>query len=468
MELPMIADEELREGGPGGGHQERLRPLAADYLETSPWVACPADVQPPLEADIAADVAIVGAGYTGLSTALALKRAGVDVAVLERDWAGFGASGRNAGHLTPTIGKDLPTLLMMFGKERAARLVRFADEAVCAAEHFMREHHIDCDYLPCGNVMAAVHPKQEARLRKAAAVAAQLGARVRFLTREDLRARGVPSSFVAGVLEDAGGILDPGKYVMGMRAAAVAAGVRLYEHTAVRELVDGPRPRVRTVAGSVTADALVLATNAYTPALGRLRHTLYPLYDTLFETEPLTVTQLGALGWNGKEGIYTAHESLESYRLTARATILGGSKGVRYAYGSALVGGPYRPTLTLLERAFRDRFPELNDVMIAHFWGGWIAMTLHFLPAIGRIGKNVHYGLGYNGHGVAAATAMGPMLADVVLGRRNEHAEIFRRFVPPLPPEPLRWLVIRGLMRVINQIDARVDWHVRASRRSAT
>lgn len=449
--------------------------MAAGYLETSPWLAEPADVQPALHDDITADVAIVGAGYTGLSTALALKRAGVNVVVLERDWAGFGASGRNAGHLTPTIGKDLSTLLTMFGKQRAAHLVRFAEAAVRDAECFIRDHHIDCDYLPCGNLMAAVHHKQEARLRKAANAAAQLGGQVRFLSAADLRARGIPSAFVAGVLEEVGGILDPGKYVMGMRAAALGAGIPIYERTTVQEIIDRPKPRLRsaaggtaasgTAAGSVTADTLVLATNAYTPALGYLRHTLYPLYDTLFETEPLTAAQLGALGWDGKEGIYTAHESLESYRLSARGTILGGSKGVRYAYGSALAGGPYPPTLELLERAFRDRFPELPDVQIAHFWGGWIAMTMHFLPAIGRIGRNIYYGLGYNGHGVAAATAMGPMLADVVLGRRNEHAEIFRRFVPPLPPEPVRWLMIRGLLSVINQIDARTDRQVRALRR---
>ena len=147
---------------------------------------------------------IVGAGFTGLSTALALRRAGVEVVVLERDFAGFGASGRNAGHLTPTIGKDLPTLLMLFGKQRAAQLVRFADDAVRYVEDVIREQRIDCDYVPAGNIMAAVHPKQEGRLRKAAAVAAEVGARVRFLDGDELRARGVPPAFLSGALEECG------------------------------------------------------------------------------------------------------------------------------------------------------------------------------------------------------------------------------------------------------------------------
>jgi len=302
---------------------------AIEFLNVSPWVASPPDLQPGLAVERSVDVAIIGAGFTGLSTALALKRAGVDVVVLERDFAGFGASGRNAGHLTPTIGKDLPTVLMLFGKRRAADLVRFADDAVRCVEDTIRAERIACDYLPTGNIMAAVHPKQEGRMRKAAAVAAEIGARVRFLDGAELRARGVPPAFLSGALEECGGTLDPGKYVMGLRRAVLDAGVPLYEQTPVHEITDGPRPCVRAGTGAIKAERVVLATNAYTPALGRLRYTVCPLYVTLFETAPLTSAQLASLGWSGKEGIYTAHESLESYRLTARGTIVGGAKAVR-------------------------------------------------------------------------------------------------------------------------------------------
>lgn len=428
-------------------------------LEISPWIEAPADLRPPLPGDRAADVVIVGAGYTGLSTAIALKRAGVDVVVLERDFAGFGASGRNAGHLTPTIGKDLPTLLLLFGEARTSELVRFAEASVDTVEALIREQDIDCDYQPCGNIMAAVHPKQEARLRRASEAAARVGAHIHFLDRAEMRRRRMPAAFLAGAWEERGGTLDPGRYVRGLRRAALDVGVVLHERTAVLDIEEGPRPRVRTAQGTVTADAVVLATNAYTVELKRLKTTTFPLHDTLFESAPLSASQREELGWPGREGIYTAHESLESYRLTSRGTIVGGSKGVRYPYGSALRGDSTPWTISENVRGFRERFPTLADVPVAHTWGGWIAMTLNFLPAVGVTGShgNIHYALGYNGHGIATASAMGPIVADAVLRRPNPMLGQFRRFPVPLPPEPLRWLVVRGLLGVLNAIDRRVD-----------
>ena len=151
------------------------------FEEISPWVQEPDDLREPLRDEIRADVVVVGGGYTGLSTALSLRAQGADIVLLEQGFAGSGASGRNAGHVTPTIGKDIPTLLRFFGRERAAQLVRFADAAVHYTEETIRKHAIDCEYAPSGNIMAGVHPKQEARLRKAAEAARGLGADMRFL-----------------------------------------------------------------------------------------------------------------------------------------------------------------------------------------------------------------------------------------------------------------------------------------------
>ena len=444
--------------------------LAAPFLPISTYLESPPAPEPALAGEAHADVAIVGGGLTGLSTALALERAGVDVVVLEREFCGFGASGRNAGHLTPTIGKDLPTLLMMYGEERTAAIVRFADDCVHRTEQLIATHGIDCDYAPTGNVMAVVHPKQVKRLRRAAEVAAKVGAAVQFLDPEEMRARGLPPAFLCGALEGAGGTLDPGKLVLGLRRAALAAGIRIHEGTRVTEVVRDTKPvTVRTAGGTLRAERVVMATNAWTREVGAPGAKIVPLYVTLFETAPLDDAQLAALGgWPRREGVYTAHEILESYRLTARRTIIGGSKAPRYVWGArpAHHGGPDARCQAIVARGFRDRFPALAEVPIARFWGGWIAMTLNFLPSIGRVGTDdrLWHALGYNGHGVAQATAVGDILADGITGRDNEWARVFRKPAPTLPPEPFLWLTARGLLALFGTIDYITDRQIRGGR----
>lgn len=444
--------------------------LAAPFLPISTYFEAPPERRPPLVGDARADVAIVGGGLTGLSTALALKRAGVDAVVLEREFCGYGASGRNAGHLTPTIGKDLPTLLMMYGEERTSAIVRFADHCVHRTEALIAELGIDCDYLPNGNVMAVVHPKQEKRLRRAAAVAGRVGADVRFLDGREMRDRGLPPSFLSGALEGAGGTLHPGKLVLGLRRAAIDAGVVVHEGTRVTDVVTTPTPLVRTERGTLRADRVVMASNAWTREIGAPGSKIVPLYVTLFESAPLDDAQLAAIGgWPNREGIYTAHEVLESYRLTARRTIIGGSKGPRYVWGGkpGAHGGPNVDTQTAVARAFRDRFPPLATLPIARFWGGWIAMTLNFLPSLGALGDGgrLWHALGYNGHGVAQATAAGDILADGITGRDNEWARVFRRPAPTLPPEPFLWLTARGLLVFFGGLDRITDRQIRAGQR---
>jgi glycine/D-amino acid oxidase-like deaminating enzyme len=434
------------------------------FEEISPWVETPEDLQPPLADDLRADVVVIGGGYTGLSTALSLRAQGADVVLLEQGFAGSGASGRNAGHVAPTIGKDIPTLLRFFGRERAAQLVRFADAAVDYTEETIRKHAIDCEYAPSGNVMAGVHPKQEARLRKAAETARGLGADMRFLAEGEMRERGLPPAFRFGVLEERGGTLHPGRYVLGLRRAALAAGVRLFENSALAALEEGPKVTARTAQGTVGADFAVLATNAYTKATWRKPRAVAPLRVSLFETEPLKASQLDALGWPGREGVYTAHEVLENFRLTVRNTIVGGSKVVRYAWGSQLSAGYDPGAFAAIEGAFRGRFPDLHDVSVACYWGGWIGLTLDFLPILGVEGthQNVFYGLGYCGHGVSQATLMGAMLAERIQGREHEWEPALRRRALSWPPEPLRWLGARLINGALEAADRRTDRQIRA------
>jgi glycine/D-amino acid oxidase-like deaminating enzyme len=412
----------------------------------------------PLRHDVVADVAVLGAGLTGLSAALALRARGLSVAVVEREIAGFGASGRNAGHLTPTIGKDLPTLARLFGAVRARALVALVQEAIVHVERTIAEHRIDCAYEPVGNVMAAVDPRQHHMLDRAAEAGARLGLDGELLEPGAMRTRGLPPAFTRGYLMRRGGILHPGRYVRALRRLALAAGAALYERTPVLRIEDGDPAVVHTPEGRVRARTVVLGTNAYTPDLGLLCSTVVRLHVHLFATAPLAAAQRATLDWHGREGIYTAHEMLESYRLTADGRIVGGAKRVRYGFGGKALADDAR-TYALLERTFRDRFPTLRDVPITHRWGGPIAFTLDFLPALGRTGRhgNLYYAVGYAGHGVALASYAGTMLADLLLGRDGPGRVLADRRWLPLPPEPLRWLLVRGLTGVLRALDRPAD-----------
>lgn len=431
-----------------------------EFFEISPWVSEPNDLCPPLQGNVSSDVVIIGGGYTGLSTAIALREAGVDVALIERDFCGSGASGRNAGHLTPTIGKDFPTLVKSVGKDRAVEYARFADRAVHHTEGMIRKLGIECEYQPTGNIVTGLHPSHRKPLEDGAELAERLGVGLSFLDEQEVRRRKLPRHVRFGMIEQAGGHLHPGKYVMALRAAAIAAGVRVFESSAVTRIEDSGSPvSVHTVAGSITADKLVIAANGYTPAtLGRMKSKVFPVRVTLFRTRVLTDEQWERIGWDGREALYTAHESMENYRPQADGRISGGSKWVQYGYGSQLTTGHLPQVFADWRRLFAQRFPELPDVGIESFWGGWIGLTLDFLPIHQSNARGtVFYGIGYNGHGIAQGTYAGPMLADQVLGKQNAEVELFRRRLLPLPPEPLRWLAVKGLTTMLDQVDHKVD-----------
>ena len=218
----------------------------------------------------------------------------------------------------------------------------------------------------------------------------------------------------------------------------------------------------------MTAERSLMASNAYTSEIGPPGERICPLYISLFETAPLSAEQLAAIGgWAGREGIYTAHESMETYRLTAQRTIIGGSKDVQYFYDCAphRHGGDSDARKRSVIRAFRARFPALAQLPIAHAWAGWCGFTLNFLPVAGRAADShaYYYSVGYNGHGVAQATAMGGLLADLMLGKHNPWHEVIFRKPAYMPAKPLRYLAVKSLLGALNGIDRRIDRKIAAA-----
>ncbi|MFZ6047067.1 NAD(P)/FAD-dependent oxidoreductase [Pseudomonas sp. CR3202] len=439
-------------------------PGAARFRLLGGWVERPDDLQPELEGDVSADVIVIGAGFAGLSTALELRSLGAEVIVLEQEFAGFGASGRNAGYLAGSMGVEFEFFLKRIGLEQAKKIVSFYDQGVAYVERRLRELAIDCDYNPSGIIRAAVHPSQEKKLRHDMELGAKLGSITRFLDSAELRARGIPPAFLFGCLQH-GGTLDPGKYVMGLRRAALQAGVRLYEQTALQSYSEGPTITCKTARGTASAPFMVLATNAYTPQLGLLRDKVAPLRVSAIETEPLSRAQLASLGWSSREGIVTPHWTMESHRLTARDTLLVTTKQLGYAYGSRTPNQPDTAAYGALVQALNDRFPTLRGIAIRACWSGYISLAYDALPVVGATGaqQNILYTAGCSGHGVGTQSLVGHLLAERIGGIEHPLLAALRHKTPSTLPEPLQWCAIKAALMGANGLDRYVNRKVRSA-----
>jgi glycine/D-amino acid oxidase-like deaminating enzyme len=398
------------------------------------WISAPDDPAKPIAGEVTCDVVIVGGGYTGMAAALHLAELEVDVVLLESAFCGYGASSRNAGHLTPTIAGD-PQILATVYKRRAPELIRVADHAVHFTESLIEELGIECDYEPTGNVSATLTPGQHKRAQRIARILQASGGDVEFVEGPEW---GLPATFTGGILERSGGLLNPGKFVRGLRHAVLRSRARVSERTHVESIesrADGVE--VRTTHGArVRASKALIATNAYSRDLPSApRRLVAPLWVTLAETEPIGRERLLETGWTSGSGLYTQHVVLESYRPTVEGTVVFGTRQVQVPKGRLGGRRPDPRILADLIRGLCDRFPSLEDVSVRRTWGGWIAMTPSWLPVAGEAAPNTLYLAGYNGHGLAQGPYLGTLVADVLAGgdRHDDLQALWRqrpRFAP--------------------------------------
>ena len=265
----------------------------------------------------------------------------------------------------------------------------------------------------------------------------RVGGEVEFVEGRDA---GLPHPFLGGILERAGGILNPGMFARGLRGSFRKSGARLFERTAVQAIEPVAREVAVTVPdGRVLAERVVLATNAYTRDLPFApRRIVAPLWVTLAETEPIEPERLDATGWVSRAGVYTQHIILESYRPTARGTVVFGSRLPQPARGPLGAREPDPSVVADIVRGFHERFPSLRDVAPQRAWGGWIAMTPSWLPVAGEAAANVFYAVGYNGHGLAQAPYLGTLLADRLAGDDlHDDLRAVWRARPRFAPAPL-------------------------------
>lgn len=418
----------------------------------------------PLTGWATADVAVVGAGFTGLWTALTLleRDPALRVVVLEARRAGTGASGRNGGFFDPSLTHGLLNGVRHFGDE-LGRLEQLAAENDAGFSASLERHRIDCAFERTGMLDVGTAAWHVEELREWARVHAAHGHDVEWLDAEEAQqALASPQVRCAVRRPAAGGVLDPVALVDGLVAAVLRLGGALHEGTPVTALErSGGAVRVTTPQGALLADRVVLAADAWSSGLlRRTRRHYVTVYDYVLVTEPLTADQLASIGWKGREGVSDAVNRFHYSRLTADDRVLwGGFDAVRH--GRDLVGEGFDrwpPTHERLERHLRAFFPQLAGVGLTHRWGGPIAVTTRFTPVFGSaLRDRVHYALGYTGLGVAASRFAARVLVDRLLDPSSKllQLEYVRRPPFPFPPEPARTAAVGLTQRALERADAR-------------
>jgi glycine/D-amino acid oxidase-like deaminating enzyme len=441
-----------------------------DYRGVSLWLdTCGDDLRPrpALDRDLDVDVAVVGAGYTGLWAAYYLAGAdpSVRVAVVEREIAGFGASGRNGGWCSALFAASREAVAARTGRAAALDLQRAMIDTVDEVGRVAREERIDCGFRRGGTLRLATLPAHLPRLR--AAVAADRGWGLseedsRWLDAAEARRRLAAPGVLGAAYTPHCARIQPATLVRGLARAAERRGVTLYERTAAREIRPGRPGRpaeVRTPGGRLRAEVVVRATEGYTSRLPGERRTLVPVYSLLVATEPLPPGFWETAGWAGRETVTDGRHLLVYAQRTPDDRIAFGGRGAPYHWASAVRPGYDRHdrVFAALAGTLRGLLPGTWDAVITHRWGGPLGVPRDWFPSVGLDrATGLAWAGGYVGDGVATSNLAGRTLADLILRRRTDLTRLpwvghrSRRW----EPEPLRWLGINAIRWLAAGADA--------------
>ena len=406
------------------------------------WYAATAEpfaAQPPLTGAARADVCIVGGGYTGLSAALHLAQAGLDVVLLEAHRLGFGASGRNGGQVGSGQRLEQDALERMVGRDTARALWALSEEAKALVRD-LAARSPGADWRPgiahaCWTAAEADHARAYAEK-----LARDYGYdQIEPLDR-DAMADLIPSGvFAGGDLDHGAGHVHPLNYALGIARLAAEAGARLHENSRVTAIRPGPKVRVETATGHVEADHLILACNGYLGGLEpRVAARVMPINNFIIASEPLGDRAAKVL--RRPVAVADTKFVVNYWRLSADNRLLfGGGESYGYRFPRDIAAVVHKPMLEI--------YPDLADLRFTHAWGGTLAITRNRMPAFLRLGPNILSASGYSGHGVAMATLAGRLLAEAVRGQAERFDAMARVPTPRFPGGALlRWPILVSAM----------------------
>lgn len=410
------------------------------------------------------DIAIVGAGLLGISTAYHLNRLFPEkkVVILEAARVANGASGRNAGAVTPMNARSVFESIKLRSRrqkplsESHLNLWKKTMYGMGLMEEIVKRHQIRCGLAKGGSLKLAVSQKDSESMSRYAEKASELGITVRFLDSREYR-RMIDAEGYCGALHYPGDLhVNSAQYVSGLAGVIKKNGVDLYEESPIFKIEEGRKCRLLTPRGQVTAETVVLATNAYTPRMGYFRNRITPILRQMAVSEPLDPERLDRIGWHCTRYFQDSSTRAWSVGITEDYRIIMGGARHDYLYGGKTSYSQewlsrYRP---LFSSKLTRTFPAARDVKFEYSWAGAIDACLEMNPTIGITGKhrNIFYGIGYCGHGINLAHLSGKIIADLYADNPRPWRDLpFFNWTPvPLPPDPVKYIALKPAIGVMS------------------
>jgi glycine/D-amino acid oxidase-like deaminating enzyme len=378
----------------------------------------PADSSPSLPESV--DVAVIGAGFTGLSAARTLAKLGAKVAVLESETIGWGASSRNGGMVLTGMKLGVNQLISMYGRELTQRMYAASLATIDCVEQIVREEEIECDFSRSGHLEVACKQKHfDDYARQAELIAREFNHELRVVQRHELSAEIGSNIYFGGMVDEVSAGLNPARYVAGLARAAMKAGAQIFEHAGVENLQCESRQgeagwKLTTSRGALWARDVFVGTSGYTGrATPALQKKIIPIGSFIITTEILPGKLARELSPRNRM-IYDSKNYLYYYRLTPDGRMLFGGRAAFFPENDQTV----RRSAEILRRGMIDVYPQLSGAKVEYVWGGTLDFAFDIMPHAGQI-DGMYYAVGYAGHGVAMATYQGQKIAELIAGERG-------------------------------------------------
>src|ERR1700739_2082705 len=376
-----------------------------------------------------ADVAVIGAGFTGLSAARTLAKRGAKVAVLESESIGWGASSRNGGMVLTGMKLGVNKLISMYGRERTRRMYAASLSSMDCVEQIVQEEGIACDFSRCGHLEVACQQKHVDNYeRQAEVIEVEFNHKLRVVQRSELSSEIGSSIYFGGMVDEVSAGCNPARYVAGLAGAAIKAGAEIFEHARVQAIDRDSRQgeagwKLATSRGPLWAHEVFVGTSgdttSTTPALQKK---IIPIGSFIITTEVLPAALARELSPRNRM-IYDSKNYLYYYRLTPDGRMLFGGRAAFFPENDQTV----RRSAEILRRGMIDVYPQLSDAKVEYVWGGTLDFAFDIMPHAGQM-DGMYYAVGYAGHGVAMATFQGQKIAELMAGDKPENPFVGIKF----------------------------------------